>query len=58
MFEIMSKSRIRIRVMLTARPRDDFGIKSRLFVIGAKVNGETVLEGVFYYLHGRMSIAA
>ena len=54
----MGKSRIRIRVMLATRPRHDLGIKSRLFVIGAKVNGKTVLECVFYYLHGRMSIAA
>ena len=45
-------------VMLASGTRDDFGIEPVLFVIGAEVYGETVLEGVLDDLHGRMIIIA
>ncbi len=58
MFEVVGQAGVGFRIMLAPCTGYDFCIESGLFVIGAKVNGETVLEGVFDDLHGRSFVFA
>ena len=54
----MSQAGVGGGVVLASCTRDDFGIKAWLFVIGAKVYGEAVIEGALDDLHGRMVVVA
>ena len=49
----MSQSRIGFRIMFAPGTGYNLRVKAGRFMIRAEENGQSVIQGVFYNLHGR-----